>query len=173
LPANAKKINPIRLGAIWARYPRGVGFSVLFREDSAMTPTPVDLHATPEAYYPKNYGDTSSNTDIRCGLEGVGTQHAQGANLQGHAARPLERPRGRRSTSFRERTTVAMHNGDLSLRDVRDILEQAKPSRKAFLEAAPSPQLRPPNQAIAAHRNKNLRTYINIFLSSFRHWCAR
>jgi len=34
------------------------------------------------------------------------------------------------------RTTVAMHNGDLSLRDVRDILEQAKPSHKAFFEAA-------------------------------------
>jgi hypothetical protein len=34
------------------------------------------------------------------------------------------------------RTTVAMHDGDLSLRDVRDILEQAKPSRKAFLKAA-------------------------------------
>ena len=32
--------------------------------------------------------------------------------------------------------TVAMHNGDLSLRDVRDILEQAKPSHEAFLEAA-------------------------------------
>src|SRR5277367_394168 len=44
------------------------------------------------------------------------------------------------------RTTVAMHNGDLSLRDVRDILKQAKPSRKAFLEAAPkcpSPQAPP------------------------------
>ena len=39
-----------------------------------------------------------------------------------------------------------MHNGDLSLRDVRDILEQAKPSRKAFLEAdlkCPSPQAPP------------------------------
>src|SRR5271156_5605573 len=47
-----------------------------------------------------NYGDTPSNTDLRCGLEGVGTT-MRTANLRGHAARPLERPRGRCSTSFR------------------------------------------------------------------------
>ena len=75
----------------WAPYPRRVGFSVLFREDSAMTPTPVDLHATPEAYYPKNYGDTSSNTDIRCGLEGVGTGMRRGPTFR---ATPLDRSSG-------------------------------------------------------------------------------
>jgi predicted RNA binding protein YcfA (HicA-like mRNA interferase family) len=32
------------------------------------------------------------------------------------------------------RTTVAMHSGDLPPRDVRDILKQAKISRKEFLE---------------------------------------
>jgi predicted RNA binding protein YcfA (HicA-like mRNA interferase family) len=32
------------------------------------------------------------------------------------------------------RTTVAMHSGDLPPRDVRDILKQAKISRKDFLE---------------------------------------
>jgi len=31
-----------------------------------------------------NYGDTPSNTDLRCGLEGVGTT-MRTANLQGHA----------------------------------------------------------------------------------------
>jgi hypothetical protein len=46
--------------------------------------------------------------------------------------------------------TVAMHNGDLSLRDVRDILEQAKPSRKAFLEAA----LKCPVTASSSHLTK-------------------
>ena len=32
------------------------------------------------------------------------------------------------------RTTVAMHSGDLSMRDVRDILKQAKLSRDDFLK---------------------------------------
>ncbi|MBV8564855.1 MAG: type II toxin-antitoxin system HicA family toxin [Methylobacteriaceae bacterium] len=31
------------------------------------------------------------------------------------------------------RTTVAMHPGDLSMRDLRDILKQAKLSREEFL----------------------------------------
>jgi hypothetical protein len=39
-----------------------------------------------------NYGDTS-NIGLRRGLEGSGPPCA-GANLQGHAARPLERPKG-------------------------------------------------------------------------------
>jgi hypothetical protein len=43
-----------------------------------------------------------------------------------------------------------MHNGDLPLRDVRDILEQAKPSRKAFLEAA----LKSPVTASSSHPTK-------------------
>jgi hypothetical protein len=40
--------------------------------------------------------------------------------------------------------------GDLPLRDVRDILEQAKPSRKAFLEAA----LKCPVTASSSHPTK-------------------
>jgi predicted RNA binding protein YcfA (HicA-like mRNA interferase family) len=32
------------------------------------------------------------------------------------------------------RTTVAMHNGDLPMRDMRDILKQAKMSRDEFLK---------------------------------------
>lgn len=32
------------------------------------------------------------------------------------------------------RTTVAIHNGDLSMRDMRDILKQARPARDAFLK---------------------------------------
>ena len=32
------------------------------------------------------------------------------------------------------RTTVAMHNGDLSMRDLRDILKQAKLSREEFFK---------------------------------------
>lgn len=31
------------------------------------------------------------------------------------------------------RTTIAIHNGDLSMRDVRDILKQSKLTREAFL----------------------------------------
>jgi predicted RNA binding protein YcfA (HicA-like mRNA interferase family) len=31
------------------------------------------------------------------------------------------------------RTTVAIHNGDLSMRDMRDILKQSKLTREAFL----------------------------------------
>ena len=118
-----------------------------------------------------NYGDTPSNTD-GVTYEGVGTSMRRG-QPSGPRRSTARAAKGPLLHFVSQRTTVAMHNGDLSLRDVRDILEQAKPSRKAFLEAAPSPQLRPPNQAIAAHRNKNLRIYINLFLSTLRCWCAR